>query len=85
MNIHEYARLSPKEKEELIKNYALFIENYNDKENNISVYYLNGFFIEVTMKDRKMIDIIPYKRGYSTIKNNIQPIQKKKSIYILAA
>jgi hypothetical protein len=85
MKIHEYARLNPKEKEEMIKNYALFLENYRDKESIVCVYYLNGFFVEVVTINNRIIDILPYKRGYSTIKNSICPLQNKNGGYCIAA
>jgi len=63
MTIYEYAKLSNSEKINMLKGTALFIDQYNT-DSKIYVYFLNGFFVEVTEKAGKVTDIIPYKRGY---------------------
>lgn len=85
MNIYEYAKLSKGEKEQLLNNDALFLEQYNDSESTIHVYYLNGFFVEVTVKEGKIIDNIPYKSGYKLNKNEIHNLEKRNCMYHLAA
>lgn len=63
LTIYDYAKLSNSEKINLIKGTALFIDQYSS-DCTVYVYFLNGFFIEVTEKAGKIVDIIPYKRGY---------------------
>ena len=82
MNIVEYSRLSPNEKEEMLKNYSLLLESYNDKQAVIYIYYLNGFFVEVTEKKDHVIDYLPFQRGYCTRKRNVQPLRQRKMIGI---
>jgi hypothetical protein len=64
MTIYDYAKLSAEEKEELLKNQALFVDQYNEGDVLIQIYFLNGFFVEVTIKNGKVTDNIPYQRGY---------------------
>ena len=81
MTIYDYAKLSEGEKEELLKNQALFVEQYTDGDVLIQIYFLNGFFVEVTIKKGKVTDNIPYKRGYKINKD----IPKTNLKYCLAA
>jgi hypothetical protein len=81
MTIYDYAKFSEGEKEELLKNQALFVDQYNDNEVLIQIYFLNGFFVEVTIKDGKVTDNIPYQRGYKITKDILKTDQK----YCLAA
>ena len=85
MTIYEYARLSEKEKGEVVKTQALFLEHYNNEGTIIYVYFLNGYFIEVTTKEGKTIDNLPYKRGHKFNKRNIHDIEKRNGVYALAA
>ena len=80
ITIYDYAKLSAEEKEELLKTQALFVDQYNDDEVLIQIYFLNDFFIEVTIKDGKVTDNIPYQRGYKT--TDILKLHQK---YCLAA
>ena len=81
MTIYDYAKLSEGEKEELLKNQALFVDQYNDGDVLIQIYFLNGFFIEVTIRNGKVTDNIPYQRGYKINKSVLKTGQK----YCLAA
>jgi len=69
--IYDFARLSQAEKEEMLQNKAILIENYKDGVRIVTVYYIPGFFVEVTTcsLQQKLIDIVPYKRGYKLEKN----------------
>lgn len=80
MTIYDYAKLSEEKKEELLKTQALFVDQYNDDDMLVQIYFLNDFFIEVTLKDGKVTDNIPYQRGYKT-PDILKPHQK----YYLAA
>jgi hypothetical protein len=70
MTIHQFAKLAKTKKEELIQKQAVFLESFTENENLVNLYYLDGFFIEITLSplQNDPIDIIPYKRGYN-IKN----------------
>lgn len=81
MTIYDYAKLSTEEKEELLKNQALFVDQYNEDDVLIQIYFLNGFFVEVTIKSGKVTDNIPYKRGYKMKKGILKPDPR----YLLAA
>jgi hypothetical protein len=81
ITIYDYAKLSAEEKEELLKNQALFIDQYNEDEVLIQIYFLNGFFVEVSIKNGKVTDNIPYQRGY-TMNNDVLKHRQK---YCLAA
>lgn len=85
MNIYDYAKLPQAEKEALLKEEGLFLEKYPDNGGTIFVYYLEGFFVELTIKEGKMIDILPYKRGYKLIKSKLHEIEKRNMLYGMAA
>ncbi|HWY11446.1 MAG TPA: hypothetical protein VN026_08980 [Bacteroidia bacterium] len=85
MTIYNYAKLRIEEKESLINNEALYLENYSDNGNIINVYYLNTFFIEVVLCKGMVKDILPYKRGYKMDKRNMHAIQKRNALFSLAA
>ncbi len=65
VTIFDYAKLPDWKKINMIRKCALFIEHFFDGEKSINVYLLNSFFIEVTKGKERLIDIIPYKRGYA--------------------
>lgn len=79
MTIYDYAKLSVSEKIKLIKGTALFIDQYNS-DTITYVYFLNGFFVEVTEKAGKIVDVIPYKRGYSKNKTVGEKVYANKLI-----
>ncbi|MBL7910008.1 MAG: hypothetical protein JNJ41_02990 [Bacteroidia bacterium] len=85
MNIYDYAKLSKGEKEVVVNNDALFLEDYIDREHIIYVYYLNGFFIEVTKQNDKIIDCVPFIRGYKINKKNLHAIEKRTILVNVAA
>ena len=80
MNIVEYSKLSLNGKEEMLKHHSLLLESYTDKEAIIYIYYMNGFFIEVTVKEGRVVDYLPFQRGFCTRKNNIYPLRRDKVI-----
>jgi hypothetical protein len=65
MTIYDYARMSDREKERSLKSKALFLDEQKKGEERIFLYFLNGFFVEVTEKNGKVIENLPYKRGFS--------------------
>lgn len=66
MNIFEFAKLKPSQKEELIHTKAMLIESYLEKDIRITLYYIPSFFIEVTTctKRNVVLDVIPFRRGF---------------------
>jgi hypothetical protein len=70
MNIFEFAKLKQSQKEEVIQTAAMFLESYIEGSTRVTVYYMPGFFIEVNtcLIEEKLIEIIPYKRGYKIAK-----------------
>ncbi len=66
LTIYEFSRLSFAEKAELIKSQGVFLENLGDAGNEINLYYLQGFFVEVEVNKLQniVVDITPFKQGY---------------------
>lgn len=85
MTIYDYAKLSTEEKEVVVKTEALFLEDYIENGKIIYVYYLDGFFIEVTKVNNRIIDSIPYIRGYKINKKNLHAIEKRNAVLSFAA
>ena len=85
MNIYDYAKLPGAEKELLLREEGLFLEKYSDGNNIVFVYYLDGFFIELTTKEGNIIDLIPFKRGYKLNKTKLHEIEKRNLLYGMAA
>lgn len=85
MTIYDYAKLSKGEKEVVVNNDALFLEDYVDNGKIIYVYYLNDFFIEVTKQNEKIVDCVPFIRGYKINKKNLHAIEKRNILLSVAA
>ena len=81
MKMYDYIKLSETEKEHLLRTDAIFLEHYNDDKKTVYVYFLNGFFVEVTMDNGNVVDNIPYQRGYKINRQNINSNSK----YCMAA
>jgi len=77
MTIYDYIKLSEKDKENVLKNEALYLEFYAEEDALVYVYFLNGFFVEVTMKNGIITDNIPYKRGYKFDKKSQHSLEKR--------
>ncbi len=77
MTIYDYIKLNDRQKENILKNDALYMEFYASEDTLIHVYFLNGFFIEVTMKNGLIIDNIPYKRGYKFDTKTVHSLEKR--------
>ncbi|MGZ3884626.1 MAG: hypothetical protein ACXVPD_10525 [Bacteroidia bacterium] len=67
MTIYKFAKCTKTEQEELIQSKGLFLDSWNENENCITLYYLNGFFVEVTLSlfHNDPIEITPFKRWYN--------------------
>jgi hypothetical protein len=61
MNIFHFAKLSRADKEAVLRNHALFIEQYHDGEKLIALYFYNSFFIEAVIIDGTIAYWIPYQ------------------------
>lgn len=70
ISIYEFARLTLVEKAELISNQGVFLENLGDSGNEINLYFLNGFFVEVEINklQNMIVEIMPFKQGYKVKK-----------------
>jgi hypothetical protein len=66
MDIYDYAKLGQAAKVKLLVQKARIIELYNEKEITRQVYSLNDFFVEVTISEGKIVDYIPFQRGFKT-------------------
>ena len=85
MTIYDYAKQPLTVKEKLLLDEAHFLEKYSVNDHTVCVYYLAGFFVELTIKEGKTIDIVPYKRGYKLNKNKLHEIEKRNMLYGMAA
>jgi hypothetical protein len=65
-SFYDFVKLDTNEQIKLLKKEGVFIDQDLEKETITCLYFLQGFFVEVTFgKDTKdLIDIIPYKQGY---------------------
>jgi hypothetical protein len=87
MDIFEFAKLSPAQKEELLHTRAMLVECYTEKGKHTSIYYIPSFFVEVTtdIKTKKVADIIPYRRGYKVERQKDSLYEKFHNKYLLVA
>jgi hypothetical protein len=77
MTIYDYAKLSNEEKESLLKEKALLLEVCTEEKDMILVYFLDGFFVEVTINRGKVIYNLPYKNGYIMDQNKLFQVFEK--------
>lgn len=58
--------MNTNEKVAELMNNGVLIDNDNEKDEAINLYYINGFFVEETISKRHgmVTDIIPFKQGY---------------------
>lgn len=61
----------------ILKENALMLDQYTEKDKTVNLYFLEGFFVEETVsgKENKVIDILPFKQGYK-----IEKLLEKKGI-----
>ena len=66
VTIYNFVKLSLEEKFDLIKKKGVFLENLGDAANEINLYYLQGFFVEVEVNKLQnfIVDITPFRQGY---------------------
>lgn len=78
MTLLNYIRLDLNEKSKLLWKEGTIVDVHVDKDVVISLFYIYDFFVEVTVSinKREVIDIIPYKRGFSFSKAK----QKQKEL-----
>lgn len=64
---NEFVKLNTPEKHNLLFNNGLLVDNDNEKDYVLNLYFINGFFVEVLISktENKVTDIVPYKHGYS--------------------
>lgn len=65
LSIYTFARLDLPEKARLVNEQGIFLENLGDAGNEINLFYLNGFFVEIEINRLQdiVVDITPYKPG----------------------
>jgi hypothetical protein len=73
------------EKKSLLKNEGFFIESEMEGRSIINVYFLNGFFVEVTVCEGEVIYNLPYQRGHMISESLLHQIEKRNTAYSLAA
>lgn len=68
ITIIDFIRLSLSEQCKILKQLGIFLESYQDKETLVKIYYVSGFFVEVTISKPELekIEIIPYRNGYKS-------------------
>ena len=87
MDMFEFAKLGSRKKEELLHTKAMLLESYADKNKRKTVYYLPSFFVEVTtsLEKNKVVDIIPYRRGYKVEKEKNALYENFRITHLLVA
>lgn len=66
LKISDFVKLSVNEKSDVLNASGVLIDNYQDSGNNIKVYYLSNFFVEVTSDSSKnnIKDFLPFRSGF---------------------
>lgn len=66
LKIGDFLKLSVSEKADVLKESGVLIDNYQDMNNNVKVYYINNFFVEVTYDPSKnnIKDFLPFRSGF---------------------
>ena len=85
MDIFNYIRLSKREKEMVLSNEAIFLENYSENGKSVNVYYLHNFFVELVFSNGVLIDNIPYQRGYKVNESQLFFKEQRPVFYKTAA
>lgn len=67
MTIQQFIKLSFEERSDLICSEGNLIDAYNENNIDVKVFSLYDFFVEVIVntQEEKIVDIIPYTRGFS--------------------
>jgi hypothetical protein len=56
--------MNEKEQMKMLKEKGILIDEEKEQELIIRLYFVNGFFVEETTKDNKVIEMLPFRRGY---------------------
>lgn len=66
MTLYEYIALNIDAKADELWAHGLFIQGHRDANNSFILYFMHGFYVEVTMDNTSMaiLHITPFKRGY---------------------
>lgn len=66
MTLYEYISLSIDAKANELWQHGLFIQGHRDGSNSFNLYFMHGFYVEVTMDNTSMaiLHITPFKRGH---------------------
>jgi hypothetical protein len=79
MTISEYAKRSTLEKAVILREQAVYLDQYLDDGKTVFVYYFNGFFIEAITSVGVIVDVIPYARDYNFSKHKLNGILNRNS------
>jgi len=85
MTIVEYTKLSEEKKVNAVMLWAILIDNYTEGEKETRVYFMDGFFIEISVENGKVVENLPYKRGFKVNKQLLHEAEKKYAVLELAA
>ena len=68
-----FVKSSKDEKIRQLLNKGILMDTDIEKDTKISLYYLEGFFVELStsVKSKQITDIVPFKRGYR-VQNYLQ-------------
>lgn len=92
MTIYNFAKSNKKEQENMIQTNGILLESWSENGNLTNLYYLNGFFVEVTLdpSQNEPAEITPFKRGYNMknysvqIMKHFQPVSNTDLLNTLA-
>lgn len=64
-SFYHFARMKSDEQQELLNSSGILVDTDFLSDRFIHLYFLNGFFVEVTVcPETDKIDIVPFKQGY---------------------
>ncbi len=66
MTLYEFIALSMDAKADELWANGLFIKGHRDASHSFNLYFMHGFYVEVTMDNTSMaiLHITPFKRGH---------------------
>ncbi|MCE3225520.1 MAG: hypothetical protein K0S32_71 [Bacteroidetes bacterium] len=60
----EFSKMNEAEQVQLLREKGIVIDEERENDQLTRLYYVNGFFVEETLRDNKTIEILPFRRGY---------------------
>jgi hypothetical protein len=82
VTIQQFIKLSFEEKSDLICTQGNLIDAYNENNIDVKVFSLYDFFVEVIVntQEEKIVDIIPYTRGFSFFSKRKEVLDKSAAL-----